>query len=153
VAEAEKLAAEGKRKDAHEALETVRIVFWKARKDMGIDYFLDLLTAFHEPMETFVDLAEKPDADPARLRSLLAELSEKWTVVEKTKLDTELFGLSEEKAVKYAGMVKKEREVLSSLPALIDGGDQDALVKTAGTVKTTFSQTYMIFGDFSGLGL
>ena len=93
MAEAEKLAAAGKRKDAHEALEMVRIAFWKARSDMGIDYLLDLLTAFHEPMEAFVDLAEKPGADPAKLKSLLAELSEKWTIVEKAKLDTKLFGL------------------------------------------------------------
>ena len=153
VAEAEKLAAAGKRKDAHEALETVRIAFWKARSDMGIDYLLDLLTAFHEPMEAFVGLAEKPGADPAKLKSLLAELSEKWTIVEKAKLDTKLFGLNEEKTTRYTSLVKKEREILTSLTALIVGKDQAALAKTAGTVKTTFSQAYMVFGDFNGLGL
>jgi hypothetical protein len=153
VAEAEKLAAAGKRRDAHEALEMVRIVFWKARSDMGINYLLDLHTAFHEPMEAFVDLAEKPGADLAKLKSLLTELSEKWTIVEKAKLDTKLFDFNEEKAAKYAGMVKKEREILTTLSGLIERKDNDALAKTAGTVKTTFSQTYMIFGDFSGLGL
>jgi hypothetical protein len=153
VAEAEKLAAAGKRRDAHEALEMVRIAFWKARSDMGIDYLLDLLTAFHEPMEAFVDLAEKSGADPTKLKSLLAELSEKWTIVEKAKLDTKLFGLNEEKTTRYTGLVKKEREILTSLLALIEGKDQTTLVKTAGTVKTTFSQAYTVFGDFSGLGL
>ena len=153
IAEAEKLAVAGKRKDAHEALEMVRIVFWKTRSDMGISYLLDLHTAFHEPMEAFVSLAEKPGADQVKLKSLLAELSEKWSVVEKAKLDAELFNLNEEKITRYNGLVKKEREILTSLAALIDGKDQAALAKTAGTVKTTFSQTYMIFGDFSGLGL
>ena len=153
IAEAEKLAVAGKRKDAHEALEMVRIVFWKARSDMGINYLLDLHTAFHEPMEAFVDLAEKPGADKAKLKSLLAELSEKWMIVEKAKLDTKLFGFNEEKTTKYYGLVKKEREILTSLAALIEGKDEEALTKTAGTVKTTFSQTYMVFGDFSGLGL
>jgi hypothetical protein len=153
VAEAEKLAAAGKRRDAHEALEMVRIAFWKARSDMKIDYLLDLLTAFHEPMETFVDLAEKPGADQAKLKNLLAELSEKWSVVEKAKLDTKLFGFNEEKTAKYASQVKKEREILNALSGLIDGKDHVALAKAAGTVKTTFSQTYMLFGDFSGLGL
>jgi hypothetical protein len=153
VAEAEKLAAAGKRRDAHEALEMVRIVFWKTRGDMGISYLLDLHTAFHEPMEAFVDLAEKPGADKAKLKSLLAELSEKWSVVEKTKLDAKLFALNEEKITKYNGLVSKERQILSSLTTLIEGKDQTALAKAAGTVKTTFSQTYMIFGDFSGLGL
>jgi hypothetical protein len=153
VAEAEKLAAAGKRRDAHEALEMVRIVFWKARSDMGVSYLLDLHTAFHEPMEAFVDLAEKPGSDQAKLKSLLAELSEKWSVVEKAKLDAKLFALSEEKITKYNGLVKKEREILTALSSFIDGKDQEAVAKTAGTVKTTFSQTYMVFGDFSGLGL
>ena len=153
VAEAEKLATAGKRKDAHEALEMVRITFWKTRSDMGIDYLLDLLTAFHEPMEAFVDLAEKPGADQLKLKSLLTELSEKWTIVEKAKPDAKLFGLNEEKTTRYTSLVKKEREVLTSLAALIEGKDQETLKKTAGTVKTTFSQAYMVFGDFSGLGL
>jgi hypothetical protein len=153
VAEAEKLAAAGKRKDAHEALEMVRIAFWKARSDMNIDYLLDLLTAFHEPMETFVDLAEKPGADKAKLKSLLVELSEKWTDVEKAKLDTKLFGFNEEKTAKYTAQVKKEREILNALSGLIEGKDQAVFSKTALTVKTVFSQTYMIFGDFTGLGL
>jgi hypothetical protein len=153
VAEAEKLAAAGKRRDVHEALEMVRIVFWKARRDMSINYLLDLHTAFHEPMEAFVDLAEKPGADPAKLKSLLAELSEKWADVEKAKLDTKLFGFNEEKTAKYAGQVKKEREILTSLIPLVDAKNLEGIAKIAGSVKTTFSQTYMIFGDFSGLGL
>ncbi len=74
-------------------------------------------------------------------------------IVEKAKLDTKLFGFNEEKTAKYAGQVKKEREILNALSGLIDGKDQVALAKAAGTVKTTFSQTYMLFGDFSGLGL
>jgi hypothetical protein len=153
VAEAEKLAAEGKRRDAHEALEMVRIVFWKARSDMGINYLLDLHTAFHEPMEAFVNLAEKPDTDMVKLKSLLAELSEKWTDVEKANLDTRLFGFNEEKTAKYASQVKKEREILASLVPLVDAKNLEGIAKIAGSVKTTFSQTYMIFGDFSGLGL
>ena len=74
-------------------------------------------------------------------------------IVEKAKLDTKLFGFNEEKTAKYTGQVKKEREILNALSGLIDGKDQVALAKAAGTVKTTFSQTYMLFGDFSGLGL
>jgi hypothetical protein len=153
VAEAEKLAAAGKRRDAHEALEMVRIVFWKARRDMGISYLPDVLTIFHEPMEALVNLAEKPDADKAKLRSLLTELSEKWADVEKTKLDTKLFGFNDEKTARYTSLVKKEREILTSVATLIEGKDKDILTKTAGTVKTTFSQVYMVFGDFNGLGL
>lgn len=153
VAEAQKLAAAGKRREAHEALETVRLTFWKARSNMGIEYLPDKLTAFHEPMEEFVDLAEKPNADKTKLAKLLDELSAKWKIVEDSPLDTKLFGFNDEKVQRYTTLVKKERETISSLSDLLKGSDQAAFAKTAGMVKSNFSQTYMIFGDFSGLGL
>jgi hypothetical protein len=50
VKEAVDLAGADKRKEAHEALETVRLTLWKARSSKGIVYLPDLFTAFHEPM-------------------------------------------------------------------------------------------------------
>jgi hypothetical protein len=153
IAEAEKLAIENKRKDAHEALEGVRVILWKARSEMGIQYLPDKMTAFHEPMEEFVDLAEKTGADKVKLNQLLEELSAKWKLVENSPFDAKLFGFNDEKVSRYNTLVNKEREIITSLSDLIKGSDQAALAKAAGAVKSNFSQTYMLFGDFSGLGL
>jgi hypothetical protein len=38
-------------KQAHEALEPVRVELMKVRQHQGLDYFVDWLTAFHEPIE------------------------------------------------------------------------------------------------------
>lgn len=150
IVEARNLVAAGKRPQAHEALEGVRIAFWKARTAMGIDYLPDRFTAFHEPMEKFVDLA-KPGADAAKLKNLLGELSARWSDVEKAKLDVGLFKFSAEKAATYANMVKKEREILTQLSGVVESGNQEVLAKTAGAMKGNFSQTYLLFGDFTGL--
>lgn len=151
IDEARKLVAAGKRAQAHEALEGVRIAFWKARTAMGIDYLPDRFTAFHEPMEEFVDLAGKPGADAGKLKSFLGELSARWSDVEKAKLDVGLFKFSGEKAGTYANMVKKEREILTQLSGILESGNQESLAKTAGAMKGNFSQTYLLFGDFTGL--
>ena len=41
-------------KHAHQTLEGVRQIFTKLRKRDNINYFIDLLTRFHEPMEKIV---------------------------------------------------------------------------------------------------
>jgi hypothetical protein len=146
-----KLADAGKRRESHEALEVVRISLWKVRGEMGIAYLPDLLTAFHEPMEAFVDLALKLGADAAKVKSLLEECREQWTAVEKAKLDPALFRLSPEKTAKYNEMVKKVRGTLGTLSATLAAGDKDGFITALKTVKSNFSQTYMVFGDFSGL--
>jgi hypothetical protein len=48
-------------------------------------------------------------------------------------------------------MVKKEREILIQLSGLVESGNQEGLAKTAGAMKGNFSQTYLLFGDFTGL--
>lgn len=151
VEEARGLVAADKRKEAHEALETIRMLFWKARVDMGVDYLPDRFTAFHEPMEEFADLASKPGTDPALLRQRLNELSARWKDVEDAGLDVKLFGVSPERAAKYAEQVKKEREILTQLEGLTASASREALGKAATAMKGNFAQAFFVFGDFSGL--
>lgn len=151
IQEANGLVAAGKRKDAHEALETVRNAFWKARAAMNIQYLPDLMTAFHEPMEHFYDLVVRPGSNPKDLAALLEELSARWADVEKTRPDPKLFGLNEEQVGRFTVLVKKEREILTKLSGILRTGNAEAISKTAGSMKGTFAQAYLVFGDFSGL--
>lgn len=151
VADAARLAAAGKRKDAHEALETVRLTFKKARIDSGITYLPDLFTAFHEPMEEFAESLSARNPDRAELRRQLDHLSKLWTDVEKAGLDNNLFGVGPEKAAKYAGLVGKEREALTQIEGLVASGSQEELTRGAAAMKGYFAQAYFVFGDFSGL--
>ena len=151
IDEAGKLISAGKRKEAHEALEAVRMGFWKARTAMGMDYLPDRLTAFHEPMEEFYDQSIKPGAEATKIKGLLSALSVRWSDVEKVKLNLGLFRFSEEKAARFADRVKKERQILTQLSDFIASGNKKALVQAAGPMKANFAQIYLLFGDFTGL--
>jgi hypothetical protein len=143
--------AAGKRKEAHESLEAIRILIWKARQAKGIVYLPDRLTAFHEEMEEFFSLAVGQTGEAGKLKRLLGELSSQWSNVENMKLDRQMFGFSDEKVTSYAKLVKQEREILNQLASLISSGDLQGLANAARAMKSTFSQTYQLFGDFNGL--
>ena len=151
LTEATGLVATGKRKEAHGALEVVRLEFWKARTEAGIIYLPDRFTAFHEPMEEFVELAAKPETDREDLRKRSQQLSDLWRDVEETGLDEKLFGVSPERAAKYGEQVRREREILTQLMAVVGSPDKQTFSKTLALLKGNFAQTYFIFGDFSGL--
>lgn len=148
---AEKLLAAESRQAAHDALEGVRIALWKARAAHGIDYYPDRLTAFHEAMEKVVDLAAAPAFDVAELKRHLAETSALWSRVEDARFDAALFGFDAERAARLNGLVRKEREILAQLDAGLASGNREAVAAGAKALRGNFAQTYMLFGNFSGL--
>jgi hypothetical protein len=151
IKEAQRLSREGSRAAAHGALEEVRVAFWEARTKKGVDFYQDGMTAFHETMEAFTDLAGKPDADTKKLRELLDESSALWQKVEAAQFDAARFGFDADRTARLQGLVKKEREVLTQLDAALKAGDRVRLAEGAKAMKGTFSQAYLLFGDFTGL--
>jgi len=151
ISEARDLVAAGRRKEAHEALETVRMVFWKARTDAGIDYLPDRFTAFHEPMEQFAENATKYGPEAADLKEKLQQLSRLWKLIEEATLDAELFRVSPERAAKYREQVKKERDIITQIGNILESPEKEAFSKAIASMKGNFAQTYFVFGDFSGL--
>ena len=64
--------AAGNNAAAHTALEDVRIDLMKLRSAQGVDYFMDRLTAFHEPMEVLAlagNTLKPQDLTPANAQS------------------------------------------------------------------------------------
>jgi hypothetical protein len=151
IREAEQLLGAGSRQGAHDALEGVRIALWKARAARGLDYYPDRLTAFHEEMETIVDLAAEPAFDAAKLKRQLAEASALWSRVEGARFDATLFGFDAERTARLNGLVKKEREILGQLDASLASANREAVAAGAKALRANFGQTYMLFGDFTGL--
>jgi hypothetical protein len=151
ISEAKDLVAADKRKEAHEALETVRLTFRKARIAANIDYLPDRFTAFHEPMEELAGLATKEGVDAAGLRKRLQQLSSLWGDIEKAGFDAKLFGVGTERAAKYEDQVRKEREILARLDDIIGSQNKETVAKMVISMKGNFAQTYVVFGDFTGL--
>lgn len=143
---------------AHEELEGVRITLMDLRERNGLEYYVDHLTRFHEPMEAIV-LAGKdatPDSiSPAEIAAIRAHLDEAraiWAVATAAPFDAALFGFTPEKQATMARQIAAESEALTRLDAALAGDDPSAVIQRAVALKPSFSVLFMLFGDFETLG-
>ena len=105
---------------AHESLEPVREVMTTARRAVGFDYPLDLLTDFHDTMELIVKPAVKMTSANiapeylAQLPSHLSKASLQWRRVENTNFQTVISGVD-------ADLLAKVQAVRRALDATATG--------------------------------
>lgn len=142
---------------AHDELEGVRITLMGLRERNGIEYYVDHLTRFHEPMEAIV-LAGKgkttetlSSADLEAIRSHLPVAREIWSGVTTAHFDPALFGFTAEKQAAMQKQIAAETDALTQLQAALDAGDTAAVAQRAVALKPSFSVLFMLFGDFDGL--
>lgn len=164
ILEAEKLINIGTPEamtEAHEELEVVRYDFFKTRRDMGIDYYIDYLTDFHTYMEIIVLKAKDKspeDLTPGVLRQIVKahEKAESlWSLVESQTLDSQLFRFSPEKTQEIKKDIQKEGLSLSILEAALEQlsredtpSNRQEVIKKAVAIKPGFAKIFKSFGDF-----
>ena len=135
------IASDRKPTEAHEALEHVRDVLMKLRERNRIDYFIDELTAFHEPMEGIVLAAKDKTgdtlaaADIEHIRHLLPQAEKAWLGVSAAKLDPQDYLLTPAQADDARKLMELEQTSLAAL-------------KAALAIKPNFDKLFMTFGDF-----
>lgn len=143
-------------KNAHEALEPVRIDLMQARRRQGMDYFVDRLTAFHEPMETLALTGStlRPDQLDAKRRAELeqayAQARTLWRGVELHAVDTAAYGLSAPRQAQLRTAIDDETAALSQLSDALRGSDNGRLLKAAVAVKPPFAKAFTAFGQPEG---
>lgn len=159
VEEAVKIVAAGRPvNEAHEALEHVREVLMKLRERNSIDYFIDSLTAFHEPMEAIVLAAKDKsgdtltDADVARIRNMLPQAERAWQRVAAAKLDARDYGLNAAQAKDARKLMDLEQDSLAALNAALAADDKARIARAATAIKPNFAKLFMTFGDFRPYG-
>ena len=146
--------SERKVTDAHEALEEVRIVMMKLRSRNGIEYFIDRLTAFHEPMEGIVLAAKDKspeqlaERDIARISELLPQAVALWGQVVQAQFDAATYQLDSEAYAKAHRLMQLEQQALAELRAALAAGDRARIAKAAVAIKPSFAALFMTFGDF-----
>jgi len=146
--------SERKATEAHEPLEEVRLVMMKLRARNGIDYFVDHLTAFHEPMEAIVLTAKDKTAqtltegDVARIRGLLPQAEALWQRVAAADFDAATYQLDAEAFAKARRLMQQEEQALAGLSAALASGDRAAIAKAAVGIKPNFAALFATFGDF-----
>ena len=159
IMEADKIiSSNGNLKEAHEILETVRYTFINTRRRNNIDYYIDYITDFHDPMEHIVLRAK--DKTPITLRDEDIEFIEKslpealtlWTNLKKAKFDRSLFLFSKEKFKKMEDIIDAETKTLEDLKiAIKNKSDKDYIIRKAIGIKKNFVLLFKLFGDFEGL--
>lgn len=155
VNEAVKIAASDRKiADAHEALEHVREVLMKLRQRNHIDYFIDGLTAFHEPMEVIVLAAKDKtgetltEADIASIRKTLPQAEQAWRRVAATMLNANDYMLTPAQTDDARKLMSLESVSLAALKDALAMGDKARIAQAAVGIKPNFAKLFMTFGDF-----
>ncbi len=155
LAESRKAIAAGNYAAAHTALEDVRIDLMKLRMAQGMDYFMDRLTAFHEPMEVLAlagNTLKPQDLTPAKraeLEQTYAEASALWRSVEQPAPDLKAFRLSEAQIAQFNKGMADVTAAMSRLSEALRGADDAALLKALAAVKPPFARTFTAFGRYN----
>lgn len=153
IALADRAVAGANFKAAHEALEEVRVELMKARSERGMDYFVDRLTAFHEPMEllALAGAKLKPQDLTAAKRTELelayAEARAVWRGIEQNPPDPQIYALTPGRLAQLSKAMADEAEALSQLSDALRGTDNAALLKAAAALKPAFARVFTAFGQ------
>jgi hypothetical protein len=143
-------------KTAHAVLEDVRIDLMKVREAAGFDYFVDRLTAYHEPMEVLAlagggTKTEALDAaQRAKLEKAFAESSARWRAVEQNLPDPRVYHLTPAREAQLRKGLADEAAAMSRLSDALRGSDDAQLLKAAAAVKPPYARAFTAFGAAEG---
>jgi len=140
-------------KAAHEALEEVRIELMHARTARGMDYFVDRLTAYHEPMEVLAlagsgtPSQEMTAARRGQLEAAFVQARALWHGIEQHLPHPQDYQLNDARSAQFRRGVAEETAALGRLSQALRGSDDAALLKAAAAVKPPFARTFTAFGQ------
>jgi hypothetical protein len=143
-------------KTAHAVLEDVRIDLMKVREAAGFDYFVDRLTAYHEPMEVLALAGAGAKTEPldaaqrARLEKAFAESSARWRAVEQNLPDPRVYHLTQAREAQLRKGLADEAAAMSRLSDALRGSDDAQLLKAASAVKPPYARAFTAFGAAEG---
>lgn len=142
-------------KAAHEELEHVRVVLMHLRERNGIEYYVDHLTRFHEPMEKIVlavkgkTAATLTDDALSVIKRTLPEARLLWHSVRNSKFDASLYEFNKAKAEMLTTLVNKEQVALTKLHEAVKAKDKAQIIQAGLAIKPNFAKLFKAFGHFS----
>ena len=134
----------------------MRVDLMQARRRQGMDYFVDRLTAFHEPMETLALTGStlRPDQLDAKRRVELerayAHARTLWRGIEQHAVDSAAYGLSAPRQAQLRKALDDETAALGQLSDALRGNDNANLLKAAVAIRPPFAKAFTAFGQPEG---
>jgi hypothetical protein len=142
---------------AHEELEAIRATLLGLRRRHNLDYYIDYLTEFHQPMEAIVLTAKDKtpeqltDTDLEEIHRWLPLALNLWDKVIHAECDPNLFRLNSVKQEDRQKYMARESEALAQLQEALASGNRTAILHSALSLKPHFTKLFMLFGDFDAL--
>lgn len=139
--------------DVHEALEEVRLALMRVRVAARLGYFVDRLTAYHEPMEVIaltgaqLKPADLDAAKRADLRKAYSEASTLWKGIRSATVNPAVYALDARRLQQLQQGLADEDTALRNLGQALDGGDPAAILRAAAAVKPPFARVFTAFGQ------
>jgi len=156
IEEAAKIVSSGKNlKNAHEALEHIRIVFMELRHRNNIDYYIDNLTSFHEPMEKIVLAGKDKTVETFQaqhldtIRHTLPQAKQIWMAMKLKPFDAKLYGFNQAQTESLRSLINQEMLALDKLEKTLASNDKQAIINAAVAIKPNFARIFKKFGRFS----
>ena len=157
IVAAEKNAAAGKGPAAHDDLEAVREAQYTLRRDAGVPYFLDDLTAFHATMERIAsavggrNASTLTDGEVAAVRAALPEAERTWAVVvaNRAQLARHIEAperVAPERVAAAQAQIDAESAALAALRTAVAAGDREGIATGGNALKPGFSKLFSLFG-------
>jgi hypothetical protein len=152
IVAAEKNAAAGKGPAAHDDLEAVREAQYTLRRDAGVPYFLDDLTAFHAAMERIASAVggrnanTLTDGEVAAVRAALPEAERTWAVVVANRAQVARHIEAPERVAAAQAQIDAESASLAALRTAVAAGDREGIATSGNALKPGFSKLFSLFG-------
>jgi len=125
----------------------------KVRQRQGLDYFVDRLTAFHEPMEQLAQAgstwqsAALDISHKAELERAYAHARTLWRSIEGESVDAPQYGLSPARAAQLRNAIDEESTALTQLSDALRGSDKTRILKSEAAIKSPFARALTAFGQ------
>ena len=154
LTQADELMAGGDKLSAHAALQSLRNILVELRNTREIDYYLDGLTAFHEPMEAIVRIVRGKSASNLTnsninaIRALFPEARTRWDAVSSQEFDAPLYRFNEEQATRLQEQIALEDNALDILEQALISRARNSIVVAAQGIEPEFMELYRLFGSF-----
>ena len=149
ILEADGLVSARRNREAHEALDEIRMILMRQRMAVRVDYFPDRLTAFHVVMEMMLRSA----GDPEVVNEFLPEARTRWSVVKAAKFKPEKYRFPKAMAGELDKNIAEVDKALAALERAAARSDRPAMKRKAATLKERFMNEYRMFGNFEGASL
>ena len=130
---------------ALEPLKRIRTAMAGLRQRKGIEYYLDDLVAFSEPMESIAAAGAV-----AKVRAQFPAAKQAWQRVVQTEPGS-AFGFGAAQREELGIRRDAETAALGALETALAGNDSAAIMAAAAAIKPPFDRLYYFFGDFHAL--